>query len=81
MQQGFEGIFAVKRQRHWLCSGIALKMKKTVLDINVRIEEIRKALTNKMYLSAISLALTVPDICGRIENATGDDKEKLYSMG
>ena len=51
-------------------------MKKTVLDINVRIEEIKKALTNKMYLSAISLALTVPDICGRIENTTCDAKEK-----
>ena len=38
------------------------EMKKTVLNISVRIEEIRKALKNMMFLSVISLTLTVPDI-------------------
>lgn len=32
-----------------------------------KIEAIRKAIENKCYLPALSLALTIPDICGQIE--------------
>ncbi|WP_423190187.1 hypothetical protein ACO1PF_04750 [Alkalibacterium sp. f15] len=32
-----------------------------------KIEEIRRSLEHKLYLTALSLALTIPDICGQIE--------------
>lgn len=51
-------------------------MKSTVLGIRERISEIRKAVDSKMFLSALSLALTVPDICGKLENVNLDDKQK-----
>ena len=51
-------------------------MKSTVLGIRSRISEIRKALDNKMFISALSLSLTIPDICGKLENISGNDKEK-----
>ena len=36
----------------------------TVVD---RVEEIERAIANKMYQSALALALTLPDICGNAE--------------
>ena len=35
--------------------------------IDKLIEEINKALENELYFSALSLALTLPDICGKAE--------------
>lgn len=35
--------------------------------INTLIEDINKALDNEAYFSALSLALTLPDICGKAE--------------
>jgi hypothetical protein len=32
-----------------------------------KIKDIKNALTNKSYLSALALSLTLPDICGKIE--------------
>ena len=36
----------------------------TILD---RVKEIEIAIANKMYQSALALALTLPDICGKAE--------------
>lgn len=54
-------------------------MKSTVLGIRSRISEIRKAVDNKMFLAALSLSLTIPDICGKLEISTGTDKEKYIN--
>lgn len=35
--------------------------------MNLIIDELRKALNNQCYLSALTLALTIPDICGKLE--------------
>ena len=35
-----------------------------------RIEDIKKALQAEAYLSALALALTIPDICGKLQNPT-----------
>ena len=35
--------------------------------INKLVEDINKALDNEAYFSALSLALTLPDICGKAE--------------
>lgn len=51
-------------------------MKSTLLGISSRILEIKKALDNKMFISALSLSLTIPDICGKLDNLPGNDKEK-----
>ncbi len=46
------------------------------LGLQTRIDEIRKAIENEMFLSALTMALTVPDICGKLEGLQGNDKEK-----
>jgi len=46
------------------------------------VEDIKKARDNKAYLSALALALTMPDICGKIEyhKTSGmDDRDKYIS--
>ena len=37
-----------------------------------KINDIRKALLNKTYISAVALALTLPDICSQVENNTAE---------
>lgn len=46
-----------------------------LLDI---IEEIKKALDNNMYLAALSLALMVPDICGKAEYPTEKNSGRRF---
>ena len=42
-----------------------------------KIKDIRNALDNGCYLSALSLTLTIPDICGRIQYP-GEKNGKVY---
>ncbi len=42
------------------------------------IKEIEKALDNEMYLSALALTLTLPDICGKAEYPSEDSPSKRY---
>ena len=35
--------------------------------IDIYVTEIKKSLSNKLYFPALSLALTIPDICGSVE--------------
>ncbi len=55
--------------------------------MNILIEEINKALKNKCWLAALSLSLSIPDICGEIEHpeitgrgAIGRRYEMWYSI-
>ena len=41
-----------------------------------RIREIRKCLDEQLYLSALSLSLTLPDMCGKAEYPEYNDKSK-----
>lgn len=43
-----------------------------------KINDIRKALLNKTYISAVALALTLPDICSQVENNTAESSKKNY---
>lgn len=43
-----------------------------------RIKEIRFALSNKQYYSALALSLTLPDMCGKIEYPNKDNGKKRY---
>jgi hypothetical protein len=43
-----------------------------------KIKDINLALTNKSYLSALALSLTLPDICGQIEYP--DLKKKMENV-
>lgn len=40
------------------------------------LEDIKLAVDNKAYFSALALTLTIPDICGKIEYKNLNDKEK-----
>ncbi len=51
-------------------------MINKILGISERVAEIRKALECDMFLSALSLSLTIPDICGKLEAIPGNDKQK-----
>ena len=42
------------------------------------IDEIRKAIKNKTYLSALTLALTIPDICSQVETGKEDSDRWIY---
>ena len=42
------------------------------------INDIELAKNNKAYLSALALALTLPEICGKIEVATNTKKSSKY---
>ena len=45
-----------------------------------RIEEIRRCLESELYLTAFSLALTLPDICGKAQYPEyGDNFKRRYS--
>lgn len=54
----------------------------TVYTLSDRLSEIQKALDCKLYQSALSLALTVPDICGQINyphlKKTGERYKKWF---
>lgn len=43
-----------------------------------KIKDIRKALSNKTYISAVALALTLPDICSQVENAIVKSSKNNY---
>ena len=43
-----------------------------------KINDIRKALSNKTYISAVALALTLPDICSQVENCTVESSRSNY---
>lgn len=43
-----------------------------------KIEDIKKALGNEAYLSALALTLTLPDICGRVEYPYEESTRKRY---
>ena len=43
-----------------------------------KIEEIRTALGQKLYNCALALALTLPDICGKVESPDARGKGKSY---
>ena len=42
------------------------------------IKEIQKVLDNKCYLAALTLSLTLPDICSQVENRVTDGNRRLY---
>ena len=42
------------------------------------IKEIQKVLDNKCYLAALTLSLTLPDICSQVENGVMDGNRSLY---
>lgn len=42
------------------------------------IQEIRNALSSKCYLAALSLSLTLPDICSQVENGVMNGNRSLY---
>ena len=42
------------------------------------IKEIEKALDNEMFLSALALTLTLPDICGKAEYPELGNKPERY---
>lgn len=42
------------------------------------INEVRKAIKNKTYLSALTLALTIPDICSQVETGKEDSVRGIY---
>lgn len=46
-----------------------------------KIKDINLALTNKSYLSALALSLTLPDICGKIEYPHFKDKRGNRRVG
>ena len=54
-------------------------MKVKEFGVQQRIEEIRRALEVDMPISALSLALTIPDICGKIENLAENDKANFIA--
>lgn len=43
-----------------------------------KIADIKNALSNKTYIAAISLALTLPDICSQIEHKTSESSKTNY---
>lgn len=43
-----------------------------------KIRDIRNALLNKTYISAVALALTLPDICSQVENNTAESSRSHY---
>lgn len=43
------------------------------------LEDINIAMENKAYLSAIALALTIPDICGKIQDNGKTDKKRYIN--
>lgn len=43
-----------------------------------KINDIRKALSNQTYISAVALALTLPDICSQVENGTIESSRSNY---
>lgn len=49
-----------------------------VYTIKDRINEIRLAIQNKMYQSALALALTLPDICGQVKYPQEKCKGRRY---
>ena len=45
------------------------------------IKEIQKVLDNKCYLAALTLSLTLPDICSQVENGVMDgNRSKLVQF-
>ena len=42
------------------------------------INDIKKSLKNKTYLSALTLALTIPDICSQVEAKKDDGNREMY---
>ena len=49
--------------------------------INKIIEEIDKSLESEAYLSALSLVLILPDICGKAEYNSNIKKKNAISIG
>ena len=43
-----------------------------------KIKDIRAAINNQTYISALALALTLPDICSQIENGTTEGSRSQY---
>ncbi len=41
------------------------------------VNDIKLSLNNKTYLSALALALTLPDICSQVENHVSDGNCKI----
>lgn len=46
-----------------------------------KINDIKEAVANKAFQSALALALTLPDICGEIEYPTESSGRKRYANG
>ena len=44
-----------------------------------KINDIKEAVANKAFQSALALALTLPDICGEIEYPTESSGRKRYA--
>lgn len=44
--------------------------------IEVMVDEVEKAVEYKLFLSALHMALSIPDVLGKIEYRTGNRKEK-----
>ena len=43
-----------------------------------KIREVREAVKNKTYIAALALALTLPDICGQVENGASESNKSYY---
>lgn len=46
--------------------------------VNRLLEEIQRSLDNELFLAALALALTLPDICGKAEYPREDSSKKRY---
>lgn len=46
--------------------------------VNRLVEDINRALDNDAYFAALSLALTLPDICGKAKYPTEKSTKKRY---
>lgn len=44
--------------------------------IEVMVDEVEKAIEHKLFLSALHMALSIPDVLGNIEYSSGNRKEK-----
>ena len=49
------------------------------IDVNYYIEEIKKDLANKQFISALAIALMLPNICAKLENPEIDKIHKEIS--
>lgn len=54
--------------------------KEVIYLINRIVHEIRTAMTQKLYLSALALALTLPDTCGKAEYPDESYTSKRYKQ-